>query len=322
MDGDNEFQQQQQQPQEPIEQTEESYDPVDIAEAFKMARSLDKETANPSVEAPEVPEQTTGTSEGYEPSGYSEPQQPDNSGYTSGGGATTSFSSYDYNSKYKQIGAAMQQQAMAATKKILEQKGYKRATMDMLAVRDEETGDILFRDPDKGNKTDRYGNKAPAYFNSRSEANAWVRDFNQQLDEKTKEIYKQEYQKVYNAQLPTIKLMQFAPKLDKMNDVQIDLLNGLIEPYELKDNNGNVYGYSCDLDRAYTQAMNMFNRMGSKYSKQRAAQQQPQQEVRRPAVDMKSGGNTTGSIPDNETFDDVKDLSQAFVRLRQMKGKK
>lgn len=52
MDGDNEFQQQQ--PQEPIEQTEESYNPVDIAEAFKMARSLDKETASPSVEAPEV----------------------------------------------------------------------------------------------------------------------------------------------------------------------------------------------------------------------------------------------------------------------------
>lgn len=69
------------------------------------------------------------------------------------------------------------------------------------------------------------------------------------------------------------------------------MFDNVIEDYEVKDANGNVVGYSCDLDKALALVDRQIA-MIQNYAKSRQQTQQPQQQPTGPALDMKTTGGT------------------------------
>ena len=310
--------------EEPVQNQSEDQT-VDLNEAFKLAQQMGKEPVGQTVEEPKEPTNP----EPIQPQQQSEPastsqQQPyqptdiDNMAVSSGGyqvsgnDATANQRVDDYNYEYaaRSLINDINRQANYETSKWLEKEGYKKITVDDLAIKDERTGDIRFKDPYRQN----------GYFNSLKEASDHVKAFNEQIDYKAQQYARQRQQELLQQERPRFELMKFAPKLNTMSELEVQFMDDLIKPYEVKDNAGEVIGYSCNLDAAYQQAKTLVASMKSRYGNIQSTQQQTaSQEASRPATDVKSHGSQNNTSVGTGTVDDITDLSEAlrFVQRRE-----
>lgn len=86
--------------------------------------------------------------------------------------------------------------------------------------------------------------------NPRRDAQDYCDQYNRELAEQfNKACAKVEQQKMQEYD-PAIRVLKFAPKYDALDDMTRGMLDDLIEDYEVKDSDGNLIGYSCDLDAA------------------------------------------------------------------------
>lgn len=128
--------------------------------------------------------------------------------------------------------------------------------------------------------------------NPRRQAMEWVKDYNDQLAEKFNNICAQRESELMKEAEPRIQTLRFQSTYEKLDPIRQGMLDDIISDYEVKDSDGDVIGYSIDLNRA----LDVVNRQIARI--QGYAKSQPKPPTG-PAMDMKtsSGANTGATEP-------------------------
>ena len=191
-------------------------------------------------------------------------------------------------------------QALQDTQAKFRELNIQKINVTDLYSRDERTGSVTFRNPDD--------ERSP--FRSRMEAQQWCDSFNAQIDNEFRKMATQQRNELIKEYQPTMRLLQFAPKFNEMDEDVKEIFNQIIEPYQIKKGN-NIMGYSCNLDTAAKQAERMVSTMKTRYKAAQPAQQAaaPQQQVANvgsgPAVDMNTGKNNSGATQEPKSLEEA-----------------
>lgn len=145
--------------------------------------------------------------------------------------------------------------------------------------------------------------------NPRRQAQEWVDDYNKELARVFNDACEQYEKHLKEESAPQLAVMKFAPKYEKLDDIRRGMFDNVIEDYEIKDNQGKVVGYSCDLDKALALVDRQIS-MIQNYAKQKQ-QAQPAQ-ASAPALDMKT---SSGAVPSGEQ-EAPTSLAEAMERLQ------
>lgn len=129
--------------------------------------------------------------------------------------------------------------------------------------------------------------------NPRKDAREWCDEYNKELaDQFNAACAKVEQQKMKEYE-PAINVLKFAPKYDALDDMRRGLLDDILEDYEIKDKDGNLIGYSCDLDAA----LRAVDRQVARIKSYAPAEPKP---ATGPEVDMKKGSAKGNSDPEKK----------------------
>lgn len=241
------------------------------------------------------------------------------------GAAGETVSEFDYsaeevNETISSIESSIEDQAVSDVANAMKASGKIRVTRDGKLGASINDPDIYTKDEDG----------VPTYINPetgrpftgdnpRAQAKQWVDDYNAELEQAFNKIAKQRIDELKREKEPIVRTLKFAETYKKLNDVQRDMLDSLIEDYEVKDEDGNAIGYSCDLDKALAQV----NRQISKLT-ERGKALHPKQEKpapTEPALDMpQSTGSSENKPPQFKSLAEAMEWSQN-QQLKQRKGR-
>lgn len=231
------------------------------------------------------------------------------------GAAGEAVSEFDYsaeevNKTISSIESSIEDQAVSDVANAMKASGKIRVTRDGKLGASINDPDIYTKDEDG----------VPTYINPetgrpftgdnpRAQAKQWVDDYNAELEQAFNKIAKQRIDELKKESEPIVRTLKFAETYKKLNDVQRDMLDSLIEDYEVKDEDGNAIGYSCDLDKALAQV----NRQISKLT-ERGKALHPKQEKpapTEPALDMpQSTGSSENKPPQFKSLEEAMEWSQ------------
>lgn len=286
---------------------QESFEPADLSEALKAYQQQNEVVA-------EEPVQNAGPREHESPSadedagesGSSEEEGPaDDGGYTDAGGSSADYEGVDYEAWRKTEVDAINQEAVRLANDKFKELGIKKFGINDLYQRNEETGEVVFANPDNP--------KQP--FTSRSQAQEWINSFNQQVDLEFRKLAYEKQREAWEARQPTIRMIEFGPTYERMSQDEKDVFDSLVEPYAVNNSKGEPIGFSCDLNAAAVQATKIVSRFAGRTQQQQEQQPvQPQQSG--PALDMK--GSRTNEQPRQG---EPKTLAEAMAMYNQ-KGRK
>ena len=133
--------------------------------------------------------------------------------------------------------------------------------------------------------------------NPRRQAQEWVDDYNKELARIFNDACAKYENQLMEEQAPALRVMEFAPKYEKLDPIRKGMFDSVVEDYEVMDDNGKVIGYSCDLDKALTLVDRQISMIQS-YAKEHAPAKEPAKPTG-PALDMKtsSGAVPSGDMP-------------------------
>lgn len=231
------------------------------------------------------------------------------------GAAGETVSEFDYsaeevNETISSIESSIEDQAVSDVANAMKASGKIRVTRDGKLGASINDPDIYTKDEDG----------VPTYINPetgrpftgdnpRAQAKQWVDDYNAELEQAFNKIAKQRIDELKKENEPIVRTLKFAETYKKLNDVQRDMLDSLIEDYEVKDEDGNAIGYSCDLDKALAQV----NRQISKLT-ERGKALHPKQEKpapTEPTLDMpQSTGSSENKPPQFKSLEEAMSWSQ------------
>lgn len=178
-------------------------------------------------------------------------------------------------------------------------------TLDQLYQRDERDGVVTFQNPDNPNRP----------FQTRQEAQAWVDSYNKQLVDTFKRRTREYEQQIARQYEPTYRLLQFAPTFDKMSKLEQEIFDDLVEPYGIADSNGDLIGYSCNLDSMHKQAVKLAKRFESQ------APKDEQNNVKQPSVRMPKGGSSGTQSTSSAQPKDIQEAMKMYHE-QMRKGRK
>ena len=156
--------------------------------------------------------------------------------------------------------------------------------------------------------------------NPRRQAQEWVDDYNKELAKSFNKTCQDYSEKLMQEQGHGLAVIEFAPKYAKLDPVRKAMFEAVIEDYEVKDSDGDLVGYSCDLDKALTAVNRQVRIMQERFknSVKTAEDKKPTG----PALDMKSTGSTDGSSkPEFKSIAEAMEYQQDQL-LKKMKGNK
>lgn len=231
------------------------------------------------------------------------------------GAAGETVSEFDYsaeevNETISSIESSIEDQAVSDVANAMKASGKIRVTRDGKLGASINDPDIYTKDEDG----------VPTYINPetgrpftgdnpRAQAKQWVDDYNAELEQAFNKIAKQRIDELKKENEPIVRTLKFAETYKKLNDVQRDMLDSLIEDCEVKDEEGNAIGYSCDLDKALAQV----NRQIAKLT-ERGKALHPKQEKpapTEPALDMpQSTGSSENKPPQFKSLAEAMSWSQ------------
>lgn len=231
------------------------------------------------------------------------------------GAAGEAVSEFDYsaeevNETISSIESSIEDQAVSDVANAMKASGKIRVTRDGKLGASINDPDIYTKDEDG----------VPTYINPetgrpftgdnpRAQAKQWVDDYNAELEQAFNKIAKQRIDELKKESEPIVRTLKFAETYKKLNDVQRDMLDSLIEDYEVKDEEGNAIGYSCDLDKALAQV----NRQIAKLT-ERGKALHPKQEKPAPTepdLDMpQSTGSSENKPPQFKSLAEAMSWSQ------------
>ena len=220
------------------------------------------------------------------------------------------YSAEEVNETISSIESSIEDQAVSDVANAMKASGKIRVTRDGKLGASINDPDIYTKDEDG----------VPTYINPetgrpftgdnpRAQAKQWVDDYNAELEQAFNKIAKQRIDELKKENEPIVRTLKFAETYKKLNDVQRDMLDSLIEDYEVKDEDGNAIGYSCDLDKALAQV----NRQIAKLT-ERGKALHPKQEKpapTEPALDMpQSTGSSENKPPQFKSLAEAMSWSQ------------
>lgn len=281
------------------EDEEEDDGPEDLAAAFKRVQGMDKEDPEDSVDdRGEEPEGNADDQEGEDDSEIDDGNADDDRGSSALPGEI------DYVAVKRGLIENLNKSAIAKAAKEFRDAKIREFQMNDLYERTSD-GRVIYHNPDDPNRP----------FSSRMEAQSWIDSFNGQVRNELKRRALEIRNEDAGSILPSLRLMDFAPSYDAMDDSVREMFDDLIEGYEVLDSNGNVVGYNCDLDKMASKAERLASRFSkAKPSKRRTKATKPANEgTRQPSLDMRSHGSGGNGKMKREP----QTLEEAMLRLRQ-----
>ena len=206
-------------------------------------------------------------------------------------GATgESVSDFDYSAEevtetISSIESSIEDQAVREVAEAMKSSGKIRVTKDGKLGASINDPDIYTKDEDG----------VPTYINPetgrpftgdnpRAQAKQWVDDYNKELEQAFNKIAGSRVEELKKEKEPIVRTLKFAETYKKLNDVQRDMLDSIIEDYEVKDEDGKAIGYSCDLDKALAQVNRQIEKLTNRGQALHPKEEKPA--PTEPAVDM------------------------------------
>lgn len=265
---------------------EAAAEPEDLAAYFRSLHNNDNAAAETNVADGGAAEGTPNGSQ--EQISGTTPNIP--TGQPRGTGtAPVDLSGFDPNAKAREVYNDIRNLVVQQKRKEWDEKGYRKFSIRDLQRKDQSTGRIFYIDPD-----DRPEDwERPGYQGLKiQEAKAWVDIQNEALNEQWKKECGELEQQYVQQSAPYFNLIAYANTYSSLNPTEKMLVDRMTEPYALRNSNGEVIGFSCDLNMTTQIARQMAKDMGA------INQAQPQQpatnNVRQPAVDARSSAGGSG----------------------------
>lgn len=273
---------------------EEADEPADLADAFARYREAQREGDE---EAAGEGGEDAEDEEYEEEDEDSEDYLPDE-GDGRGGEASEVGDDVDSSAALTNFVQDIQRQAVERARQEFSKQGVRQFSVRDLYSKDDR-GRAVYQNPDDPDRP----------FANRMEAQSWVDSINQQIQQEMVQVAQRNQEALLKENAPSIRLLQFYPTYRSMGQAQRDVLDDLIEDYEIRKN-GKVVGYSCDLDRMARTAARLAKRRQDSMPKRG----RPKKVDEGPSLDMRTKG-TRGRKKERK---EPRDLSEAMRMYNEM----
>lgn len=213
------------------------------------------------------------------------------------------YAGADYQALQDQLTSEIQHAAMQQAVAEYQRDGIRPITMNDLYQRDQSTGRVTYINPDDSSRP----------FSSRMEAQQWIDSFNSQLRQEIQTRARAVSRELSQQMAPARRLLAFAPTFDAMDAQTREVFDDLIEGFEVRNQQGNVVGYTCDLNRMAERARRMAEKYGRKGGGDGVVTRREEQ--RKPAEDLRSHGSAAARRKDPNR--EPRDLNEAFEIMRE-----
>lgn len=277
-------------------------EPDDLASAFAALQRSRQENADGDVDGSGDGEDT-GDDDAAD-DGDEEHEALEDDRQDADGGPGDGYEGADYQALQDQLTAEINQAAMQQAVSEYQRDGVRPITMNDLYQRDQSTGRVTYINPDDRSRP----------FSSRMEAQQWIDSFNSQLRQEIQTRARAVSRELSRQMAPARRLLAFAPTFDAMDDATREVFDDLVEGFEVRNQQGDVVGYTCDLNRMAERA----RRMAEKYGRRggdRGAEATRREEQRKPAEDLRSHGSASARRKDPNR--EPRDLNEAFEIMRE-----
>lgn len=146
--------------------------------------------------------------------------------------------------------------------------------------------------------------------NPRRQANEWCEDYNKEFARIFNNACAEYEAYLMKQETPKLAVLEFKPKYEKLDPIRRGMFDNVIEDYEVKDSNGVLIGYSCDLDKALALVDRQIS-MIQKYAKEHQPADPVKPEPKGPALDMPAGGGT------GQQQEAPRSLEEAMLRIQE-----
>lgn len=155
--------------------------------------------------------------------------------------------------------------------------------------------------------------------NPRRQAQEWVDDYNRELSDAFNKTCQEYEQRLLKQEGGRLAIIEFAPKYKALDPVRRSMFESIIEDYEITDDNGDIVGYTCDLDKALAAVNRQVRMIQQRFSKSETAKPAPSG----PALDTPSTtGNAGGKAkPQFKSIEEAMEWEQDQL-LEKMRNKK
>jgi len=273
--------------------------PIDMASAFKILNQANREAANAGMEQ----QQGSESAEGGPGDGAGEPQVQDDNGIDAGSvgsvgsgdgasddGSPDGIEAIDFNAYKQDLLRNIQRNAANQVRREFEEQNIGYYSPAELTVRDEQTGQVRFRNPDVQDERD-----PNYYFKSRYELQQYCDAWNKGVDFEYRKAVNEKQRMLLQQEAPRAALIDFIPKFQAMDPATQAVFDALLEGHEVTDANGKTVGFKVNLDAVAAQAARIAKSFGGGVQN---VQQQPAQQdsggnpvpaASGPAMDIKAG---------------------------------
>lgn len=146
--------------------------------------------------------------------------------------------------------------------------------------------------------------------NPRAQAREWIDDYNKELVQVFEQQVNNRVKQLEKEADPIIQTIKFAPKFEKLDSVRQAMMDSIIQDYEVTDENGNVVGYSCNLESVLAQVNRQISNLQANYKRQNQQQNQNltssgKPKGTSPVTDMKSHGSAEQNPANPPKFNSI-----------------
>ena len=156
--------------------------------------------------------------------------------------------------------------------------------------------------------------------NPRKEAQEWVDAYNQELRNAFNKTCADYSAKLMAGEESKLAVVEFAPKYKALDPVRRSMLDSLLEDYEVTDSDGDVIGYSCDLNKALAAVNRQVKMIQAKYGQGMPAKPAPSG----PVLDTPStsGQPSGGAVPQFKSVAEAMEWQQdqLLAKMRRNNG--
>ena len=232
----------------------------------------------------------------------------DDDGQDADGGPGDGYAGADYQALQDQLTAEVNRAAMQQAVAEYQRDGIRPITMNDLYQRDQSTGRVTYINPDDSSRP----------FSSRMEAQQWIDSFNSQLRQEIQTRARAVSRELSKQMAPARRLLAFAPTFDAMDERIREVFDDLVEGFEVRNQQGDVVGYTCDLDRMAERARSMAEKYGRRGGGSgRASGAIRREEQRKPAEDLRSHGSAAARRKDPNR--EPRDINEAWQIMREQR---
>ena len=282
--------------------------PIDLASAFKALNKANREAAEADVDGGEdqagsEPVDVPGNGEAVagmdaDAAGYPSEQADDGDD----GGSSDFVEAIDFNAFKQDLLRNVQRNAAAQVRKEFDDQNIGYYSAAELTVRDEQTGQVRFRNPDVQDERN-----PDYYFKSRAEMMNFIQAWNQGVDFEYRKAVNEKQQELLKYEAPKARLVDFMPKWQAMDDVTKQVFDSLLEGHEVRDAQGREIGFNVNLDAVAAQAAKIARSFGGGVQ---VAQEQAGQDSGKaaapaaggPAMDMRTGNGKAADEKEPKTI--------------------